>query len=417
MEKLNSNIMKSSDQKLLKTLIDKYDKSKDKKFYSLVGEPFIKEDIIAGIETLLSGRITMSSITKKFEQKFAKYIGSKHALMVNSGSSANLLAVFSLINPKNRNQLRPNDECLIPAICWSTSLWPIVQAGLKPKFIDVDIDNFNIDLKKIEQKITSKTKAIMAVHVLGNSTKMIELMKIVKKYNLTLIEDTCESLGSKFKNKFLGTFGKFGTYSFYVSHQLIAGEGGMLVCNDYNDYKIAHSLRAHGWDRGLKQNQNTEFNFINSGFNLRPLDLTAAIGLNQLKRLNKLINIRTNNRNKIVDSILKSPKWDNQFTFLHAQENLKPSWFGIPILLNSKFLKNKIKFLKRLNANGIETRPIISGNFLNQPSINLYNLNKAKEKFPVAQDIENRGFFIGLHTKNIEEKDLIKLTNNLLSVN
>ena len=245
--------MNANELNFLKKLIDKYDNSKDKKFYSLVGEPFIKEDIIAGIETLLSGRITMSSITKKFEQNFAKYIGSKYALMVNSGSSANLLAVFSSINPKNKNQLKTNDECLIPAICWSTSLWPIVQAGLKPKFVDVDLNNFNIDLVKLEKKITSKTKAIMAVHVLGNSTKMPALMKIVKKYNLTLIEDTCESLGSKFNNKFLGTFGKFGTYSFYVSHQLIAGEGGMLVCNDYNDYKIAHSLRAHGWDRGLEK--------------------------------------------------------------------------------------------------------------------------------------------------------------------
>ena len=409
--------MNANELNFLKRLIDKYDNSKDKKFYSLVGEPFIKEDIIAGIETLLSGRITMSSITKKFEQNFAKYIGSKYALMVNSGSSANLLAVFSSINPKNKNQLKTNDECLIPAICWSTSLWPIVQAGLKPKFVDVDLNNFNIDLVKLEKKITSKTKAIMAVHVLGNSTKMPALMRIVKKYNLTLIEDTCESLGSKFNNKFLGTFGKFGTYSFYVSHQLIAGEGGMLVCNDYNDYKIAHSLRAHGWDRGLEKKKNTEFNFINSGFNLRPLDLTAAIGLNQLKRLDKSIKIRTANRDKIVNSILKSSKWDNQFMFLKPEKNLRPSWFGIPILLNKKFLKNKKNFLNKLNKNGIETRPIISGNFLNQPSIDLYKLNKSKEKFVVAQEIENRGFFIGLHTKNIKEKEIIKLTNNLLSIN
>ena len=409
--------MKTTEYKFLTKLIEKYNKSKDKKFYSLVGEPFIKEDIIAGIETLLSGRITMSSITKKFEQSFAKFIGSRYALMVNSGSSANLLAIFASTNPKNKNQLKLNDECLIPAICWSTSLWPIVQAGLKPKFVDVDLNNFNIDLKKLEKKITSKTKAIMAVHVLGNSTKMLGLMKLVKKYKLTLIEDTCESLGSKFNNKYLGTFGKFGTYSFYVSHQLIAGEGGMLVCNDYNNYKIAHSLRAHGWDRGLKKKQNTEFNFINSGFNLRPLDLTAAIGYNQLKRLKKTINIRTNNRNKIVNSILKSPKWKDQFKFLEPEKKLKPSWFGIPILLNKKFLKNKKEFLNKLNRNGIETRPIISGNFLNQPSVDLYKLNKSKEEFPVAQEIENRGFFIGLHTKNIEKKELIKLTNNLLSIN
>ena len=409
--------MNRKETKILIQLLKKYNTSKDNTFYSLVGEPFIKEDMIAGIETLLSGRITMSKITKKFEQKFANYIGSKHALMVNSGSSANLLAVFSSVNPRNKNKLRQNDECLIPAICWSTSLWPIVQAGLKPKFVDVELNSFNLDLNKLEKKITSKTKAIMAVHVLGNSAKMSGLMRIVKKYNLTLIEDTCESLGSTYNGKYLGTFGKFGSYSFYVSHQLIAGEGGMLVCNNSEDYKIAHTLRAHGWDRGLKKKQNTEFNFINSGFNLRPLDLTAAIGLSQLKRLKQSIKTRTYNRNKIINSIFNSEKWNNQLSFLEPQEKLKPSWFGIPILLNKRLIKFKRQYLKQLNNNGIETRPIISGNFLNQPSIDLYKLNNKKEKFPIAQDIENRGFFIGLHTKRIEEKEIIKLTNNLLSIN
>ena len=409
--------MNRNETKILIQLLKKYNTSKDNTFYSLVGEPFIKEDMIAGIETLLSGRITMSKITKKFEQKFADYIGSKHALMVNSGSSANLLAVFSSVNPRNKNKLRQNDECLIPAICWSTSLWPIVQAGLKPKFVDVELNSFNLDLNKLEKKITSKTKAIMAVHVLGNSAKMSELMRIVKKYNLTLIEDTCESLGSTYNGKYLGTFGKFGSYSFYVSHQLIAGEGGMLVCNNSEDYKIAHTLRAHGWDRGLKKKQNTEFNFINSGFNLRPLDLTAAIGLSQLKRLKQSIKTRTYNRNKIINSILNSEKWNNQLSFLEPQEKLKPSWFGIPILLNKRLIKFKRQYLNQLNNNGIETRPIISGNFLNQPSIDLYKLNNKKEKFPIAQDIENRGFFIGLHTKRIEEKEITKLTNNLLSIN
>ena len=358
----------------------------------------------------------MSKITKKFEKKFSEYVGSKHALMVNSGSSANLLAVFSSINPRNKKKLKQDDECLIPAICWSTSLWPIVQAGLKPKFVDVELNSFNLDLSKLERKITSKTKAIMAVHVLGNSTNMNKLMSIVNKYNLTLIEDTCESLGSTYNNKYLGTFGKFGSYSFYVSHQLIAGEGGMLVCNNLEDYKIAHTLRAHGWDRGLKRKQNTDFNFINSGFNLRPLDLTAAIGLNQLKRLTKSIKIRSSNRDKIISSVHNSKKWNNQLSFLEPQKNLKPSWFGIPILLNKRLVKYKKQYLKKLNQNGIETRPIISGNFLNQPSIDLYRLNAKREKFPIAQDIENRGFFIGLHTKKIEEKEIIKLTNNLLSI-
>jgi len=408
--------MEKNEYNFLVSLIKKYNKSKNKKFYSLVGEPFIEDDIIAGIETLLSGKITMSSITKKFENQFSRFIGSKYALMVNSGSSANLLAFFSAINPKNKNKLNINDECLIPALCWSTSLWPIVQSGLKPKFVDVDIKNFNFDIKKLEKKITKKTKAIMAVHVLGNSSNMTKIMKLVRKYNLTLIEDTCESLGSSYKNKYLGTFGKFGTFSFYISHQLIAGEGGMLVCNNYNDYQIAHSLRAHGWDRGLDGKKNTDFNFINSGFNLRPLDLTASIGLNQLRRLNKSINIKSLNRNKIISSITNSDKWNNQLTFLEPEKNLKPSWFGIPILLNKKLVKYKKNYLNKLNKNGIDTRPIISGNFINQPSVNLYKLNTSKEKFPTAQEIENRGFFIGLHAKNLKKKDIIKLTNNLLSI-
>ena len=410
--------MNKNEYNFLLNLIRKYNKSKDKKFYSLVGGPFIQEDIIVGIENLLSGKITMSNTTKKFENEFSKFIGSKYALMVNSGSSANLLALFSTINPKNKKKrLNLNDECLIPALCWSTSLWPIVQSGLKPKFVDVNIENFNFDIKKLEKKITKKTKAIMAVHVLGNSTNMSELMKLVKEHDLTLIEDTCESLGSVYKNKYLGTFGKFGTFSFYVSHQLIAGEGGMLVCNDREDYEISHTLRAHGWDRGLNNKNNTNFKFINSGFNLRPLDLTASIGLNQLKRLNISIGIKRRNRDKIIEAITHSTKWNNQFTFLEPEKNLKPSWFGIPILINKKFLKNKKNYLKKLNKNGIDTRPIISGNFVNQPSINLYKLNTAKEKFPIAQEIENRGFFIGLHAKNLEKKEIIKLTNNLLSIN
>ena len=150
--------MNKNDIKILVKLLKKYNTSKDKIFYSLVGEPFLKEDIIAGIETLLSGRITMSKITKKFEKKFSEYVGSKHALMVNSGSSANLLAVFSSINPRNKKKLKQDDECLIPAICWSTSLWPIVQAGLKPKFVDVELNSFNLDLSKLKEKLHLKQK-------------------------------------------------------------------------------------------------------------------------------------------------------------------------------------------------------------------------------------------------------------------
>ena len=316
------------------------------KEYPLIDNPFDTNDLMSAISVLLKGKITMAQITKNFEKKFAKYVGSKYALMVNSGSSANLLAFFALINPKNKYKLQKNDECLIPSLCWSTSLWPIIQAGLKPKFVDVDVETLNINLKDLKKKINKKTKALLAVHILGNSSNMQQLSSICEKNKIILVEDTCESLGSKFKNKSLGTFGRFGTYSFYPSHQITSGEGGMIVCNKREDYEILHSLRAHGWDRGLNNKNNKSFNFVNSGFNLRPLDLTAAIGLSQLKKLEKFKNQRISNRNRIITSLKKSKKWKNQFSFIEPIKNLKPSWFGLPILINKKFIKIKKKIFK-----------------------------------------------------------------------
>ena len=409
--------MKSTDKKFLEKIINKYSNDKNKiNSYPLTSTPFETSDIIKGAETLIGGRITMSKITSEFENQFAKFLGVKYALMVNSGSSANLLALFGLVNPKNKKKIKKNDECILPAICWSTSLWPIVQSGLKPVFIDVDLSTFNLNLEDLQKKINSRTKAVLAVHILGNCTNMNKLLKIVNKKKITLIEDTCESLGSVYNNKYLGTFGKYGTYSFYVSHQMTAGEGGMVVCNNIDDYKIIHALRAHGWDRGLFKKNNRNFNFVNSGFNLRPLDLTAAIGLSQFKRLNRMNKIRSDNRKRIINSLKKSLLWSEQFTFLDPIKKLKPSWFGLPILINKNYLKNKKKFLSYLNKNGIETRPIISGNFLNQPSIKLYGLNENKKKFKNAQEIEDRGFFIGLHPHKINENTLKYLVSKLLQV-
>ena len=408
--------MNRKEKLFLNKLINKYSKEQTVK-YQLTPDSFSNDDIIQGINTLLNKKITMSNITKKFEKEFAKKVGAKYALMVNSGSSANLLAFFTLINPMKQNRLKPGDECIIPSLCWSTSLWPIVQSGLKPKFVDIDIGTLNISIDELKKKITKKTKAIMAVHVLGNTTNMTELKKIIKKKNLYLIEDTCESLGSNYKKKTLGTFGDFGTYSFYYSHQITSGEGGMIVCNDKKNYEILHSLRAHGWDRGLNNKNQKSFNFINSGFNLRPTETSAAIGYSQLKKLNRFKKIRSSNRNKIIKKLRTSSMWRNQFTFINPVKNLDPSWFGLPILINKPYVKKKKKFLKYLNRNFVETRPIISGNFLNQKSIDLYKLNQSKEKFTNAQNIDDRGFFIGVHVNPISNKELKFLETKLLKIN
>ncbi len=386
-----------------------------KYFYPLVENPYRPKDINQAIKVLKSTKITSGPKTLEFQEKFKKKIKTNFSLLVNSGSSANLLALQCLINPYRKKRLKQGDEILIPSLCWSTSLWPIIQSGLKPKFIDVEKETLNIDLKELKKKISKKTKGIMLVHVLGNCTNMDELMKIIRRYNLILVEDTCESLGTTYKNKYLGTFGEFSSFSFYSSHQISSGEGGMICCKQEEDFEIIKSLRAHGWSRGLKNEKkiaknnkqlDKRFIFYNSGFNLRSTDVSASIGLSQFKDLNKFMKIRTFNRNLILKRFQNKNKLNNSFKIINANKHVKPSWFGIPILISKNLKREKI--INKLEKKGIETRPIISGNFLKQPSIKKYKLNKSI-KMKNAEYINQKGFFIGLPTKPIKKNVVEKL--------
>ena len=423
------SIMNVKDKKFLENLISKYSKKELSKniLYPLIDDAFLTIDILKGIEVMLTGKITMLEITQQFEYEFAKHIGRKYALMVNSGSSANLISAFALVNPRKKNFLKRNDEFLIPVLCWSTSLWPFVQAGLKPRFVDVDVNNFNMNMDEFKKKLTKEVKAIVAVHVLGNSTQIAEVAKIAKSRNIFLVEDTCESLGAKYKKKYLGTFGDFGTYSFFYSHQITSGEGGMVVCNSREDYELIYSMRSHGWSRKLKRSNikkstnfnivnDTSFNFINSGFNLRPLDVSAAIGLSQFRRLNSMVQNRLINRKKIINKLIHSPLWNQQFSFLEITKNTKSSPFGLPILINKKYLSKKEKFFNFLKKKDIETRIIMGGNFVNQQSVKIYNLNSKNDNFPKAQEIEDTGFYIGIHPKSISNEILKHLEENLLKI-
>ena len=390
--------------------------------YDLLENGFSNEDISIGKKVLNSKRITMASYTRKFELVFARKLGAKYALMVNSGSSANLLATFAAGNPLKKNHLNRGDEVLIPALCWSTSVWPLVQFGLKPVLVDIDIQTLNINIEDLIKKITKKTKAIMLINVLGISSDLFKIKKIANKYKLIIIEDNCESLGSRLKNKYLGTFGDYGSYSFYYSHQITSGEGGMITCNKKEDYDILFALRSHGWlggtrhyKRSLKSynqyaKQNPQLDpryiFINSGFNLRPTDIQAAIAHNQFNRLDKLKKFRNINRNLLINKITKSKKWNNQFQFISIPKDIDPSWMGLPILLSNRFKNKKKKFMTILDKMGIETRPIISGNFANQPAAKLYKLCKKNEKFENSQKVQDLGFLIGLHTRKISKSNL-----------
>tara|TARA_Y100000590_G_C15637030_1_gene983395 strand:- start:50 stop:1297 length:1248 start_codon:yes stop_codon:yes gene_type:complete len=397
----------------LKRELAKIKNSKSQYFYPLNSDNMRDQDLSEAIKVIFSRQLTMSKETRKFEDIFKKKLKLNNSLMLNSGSSANLLAFQCLINPYRKKRLKPKDEVLIPAICWSTSLWPIIQSGLKPVFVDVDKDTFNISIKDLESKITKKTKAIMLVHVLGNSTNMKKLLSVIKRRKLILIEDTCESLGSKYGNKYLGSFGEFSTFSFFYSHQITSGEGGMICCKSREDYEILKALRSHGFSRGLRDEKkfakkynkvDSRFLFINSGFNLRPTDIQAAIGSSQFKSLDIFTRQRSQNRNVLIKTLEKDKLWDNQVSFLNENKNVKASWFGIPMLFNKKYKKNKFKIMKKLNDNGIDTRPIISGNFTRQPAVMKYNILKRNASYPNADHIHKLGFFIGLPTKKISDK-------------
>ena len=386
-----------------------------KYFFPLVKNPYRSKDIFKAIKVLKTGKLTMGTNVSSFEKEFTSKLKTNYSLMVNSGSSANLLAIQCLINPYRKKRLKIGDEIIIPSLCWSTSLWPIVQSGLKPIFVDIDKETLNINLDDLEKKISKKTKGIMLVHVLGNSTDMAKLMKIKKKYNLILIEDTCESLGAQYKNKFLGTFGEFSSYSFYASHQISSGEGGMICCKDKSDYEIIKSLRSHGWSRNLSNERkisnnnphlDKRFIFYNSGFNLRPTEIAGAIGRSQFKDLFKFKKIRNLNRKNIVNLFKNNKKINRSIKVIKPNKNVNPSWFGLPLIVNKKNLLKKL--MLRLEKNGIETRPIISGNFLKQPSVKKYGLIK-NIKFKNADYINNHGFFIGLPFDKIKINILKKI--------
>ena len=392
--------------------------------FPLISQSFDEREIIATVDALLTGRLTMAEQVRGFEVRFAQYVGAEYAVMVNSGSSANLLALAAATNPARPGCLKPGDEVLIPAVCWSTSLWPIVQMGLTPVFVDASPETLNVDLDDLRRKITRKTRALMAVHILGNAGPMAEIVKIVAEHDLLLIEDACESLGSRFKGRYLGTSGDFGCYSFYYSHHITTGEGGMVVCKTLEDVDLLKCLRAHGWSRELSNRVQLEeanreidprFLFVNLGYNLRPLEVQAAFGHCQLDRLAHMNEIRNDNRGRIIAALHAHPQWNGQFEFPVASTDIVPVWFGFVALLSGKHAQHRAPFLEYLTAHGVENRPVVGGNFTRQPGLKLLGLNFNPRDFPGAEEIHQRGFFAGLHTEALPDEKMERLVDILLS--
>ena len=377
------------------------------------------ENEYQALQTVIdSGMFTMGKYVKEFEREFAKFVGSKYCVMVNSGSSANLIAIASMFY-RSENPLKAGDEVIVPAVSWPTTYYPLYQYGLKIKFVDINEKTLNLDLNQLESAITDKTKAIFAVNLLGNSIDYGKLNKIIEGKNITLLEDNCESLGATFNGKQAGTFGLMGTFSSFFSHHISTMEGGVVVTDDEELYHIMLSVRSHGWTRHLpKENKlcvksdnsfEESFRFILPGYNLRPLDMSGALGLEQLKKISSIIVGRRNNAKSFVDIFSKIEGITIQ------EETGESSWFGFAIIVHAGKEKRDL-LAKVLNDNGVDCRPIVAGNFVLNPVVNYFDF-EVHNNLTASDKINDNGLFIGNHHYDISQPlaDIAKIVMKTLS--
>jgi len=382
--------------------------SQDLLKYNLASSTWGNEEKKAAIDTIQSEQITMGNKVKKFEEKFCNYFGAKYSVMVNSGSSANLLAVASLFYKKDK-PIKKGDEVIVPAVSWSTTYYPLLQYGLKLKFVDIDLHTLNFNLEELERSISKNTRLIFAVNILGNPNEFDKIKNIIKDKDIYLLEDNCESMGATYKAKFTGTIGTIGTFSTYFSHHINTIEGGMITTDDEEIYHLILSLRSHGWTRHLpnsnklvaksKNSFNESFRFILPGYNLRPTEISAAIGVEQLKKLKKFISTRRENAKYFIQNFK-----DDERVILQ-KEISRSSWFGFSIILKDI---NREKILKELDKNNIEFRPIVSGNFVKNEVMKYFDY-KTQSKLINANYLHENGFFIGNHHYLLYDQiDLLK---------
>jgi CDP-4-dehydro-6-deoxyglucose reductase, E1 len=360
------------------------------------------EEISAALECLLTTYVTMGPKTRFFEGECNKQFGFEHGVMVNSGSSANLLAVAALVNPALKRRLNPGDEVIVPALSWSTTVWPLIQCGLVPVIIDVDPGTLNLDLDEVRKAIGPKTRGVMPVHVYGNPCDMDGLMAIAKEHDLIVIEDCCEALGALYRGKSVGSFGEVGTFSFYYSHHITTLEGGICHTNSFELAELMRVLRAHGWVRETEDREKYEaqyphidprFLFVNVGFNLRPTELQSAFGPIQLKKLEQFIQVRADNAAFWRKAMTPYEKY---FRFQSTTPQGRHSWFGFPMVVqpDAPFTAQELRaWLKQHN---IENRPLICGNIADQPAFRLFP-HRVSGDLKEAKLIMSNGFTWGNH--------------------
>lgn len=387
--------------------------------YKLSENTFNNLEIDAVKKLLDSGeKLTYGKYVEKLEKKVASINNRKYCVMVNSGSSANLIGISALIH-SNKFNLKKGDEIIVPSLSWGTTFSPLIQHDLKLVFVDINIRTLNLDECKIEKAISRKTKGIFLANILGQSCNLEHISKICRKHNLILMLDNCESFLSTHKGKISSKFGIFSTLSSFFSHHFSTIEGGYLLTDDFEIYCLALSLRSHGWIREQPQKSKLlkskysdferSYKFVLPGYNLRPNEISATLGLEQIKKVRKFVKSRRENANFFY-------KIFNESSAYHLQKfDKESSFFAFAFILN-KNIRDKV--LLKLTQAGIETRPIVSGNIIHNKMIKYSNF-RISEKVTNAEIVDKKGFMIGNRSfpfTHIEKKALMNLKNLIESL-
>ena len=385
--------------------------------YSLASSTWDEKELAAIQRVIDSDMYSMNTQVAQYEKDFASFFGSKYALMTSSGSTANLLMIAALFFKKD-NPLKRGDEIIVPAVSWSTTYFPLQQYGLKVKFVDIDLDTLNIDLDQLEAAITDKTRAILTVNLLGNPNDFARINTLIADKDIILLEDNCESMGATFEGQQAGTFGLMGTFSSFFSHHIATMEGGCVVTDDEEIYHILLCIRAHGWTRNLpKENTLTgtksddpfeeSFKFVLPGYNVRPLEMSGAIGIEQLKKLPSFIAQRRKNAEYFISLFADHPD------FLIQKEIGNSSWFGFSFIIRQGADITRKEVVKKLVDNGIECRPIVTGNFLKNKEVLEYFDYEVSGTVDNAEYLDKNGLFVGNHQIDLTEQ--LNLLHEVLS--